>query len=36
MKIVKLFYRCKANANITDNEDRTPLHLAAERGKNTV
>ena len=30
--MVKLLYKFKANASLTDHQDRTPLHLAAEKG----
>lgn len=34
--MVKYFYSVRASANILDNEDRTPMHLAAERGHASV
>lgn len=30
--MIRTLYLARANATITDNEDRTPMHLAAERG----
>lgn len=30
--LVKYFYGVRASASITDNQDRTPMHLAAEYG----
>ncbi|KZS01165.1 Notch-regulated ankyrin repeat-containing protein, partial [Daphnia magna] len=34
--IVKYLHMLHANPNISDNEDRTPVLIAAERGKTTV
>ena len=31
--IVECLYSYKADANILDNQERTPLHVAAEKGK---
>ncbi len=30
--MIRTLYLARANATLTDNEDRTPMHLAAERG----
>ena len=29
---IRVLFMAKANASIADNEDKTPIHLAAERG----
>ena len=29
---VRILFMARANSSITDNEDRVPIHLAAERG----
>ncbi|XP_069477814.1 serine/threonine-protein phosphatase 6 regulatory ankyrin repeat subunit B-like isoform X2 [Ambystoma mexicanum] len=34
--LLKFFYQCKANPNIVDKLDRSPLHIAAERGHTNV
>ena len=35
-KIVRILFMSRANASIVDNEDRAPIHLAAERGHTTI
>ncbi len=30
--MIRTLYLARASANVTDEEDRTPMHLAAERG----
>ncbi|XP_056378829.1 serine/threonine-protein phosphatase 6 regulatory ankyrin repeat subunit A-like isoform X2 [Hyla sarda] len=34
--MVKFLHQCKANPNLTDQMDRSPLHLAAERGHTGI
>lgn len=34
--LVKYFYGVRASASITDNQDRTPMHLAAENGHANI
>lgn len=34
--LVKYFYGVRASASITDHQDRTPMHLAAENGHASV
>ncbi|XP_030045854.1 serine/threonine-protein phosphatase 6 regulatory ankyrin repeat subunit B-like [Microcaecilia unicolor] len=34
--LLKFFYQCKANPNITDKLDRSPLHVSAERGHTNI
>lgn len=34
--LLKYFYGVRASASITDNQDRTPMHLAAENGHANV
>ncbi|GIX84602.1 ankyrin-1 [Caerostris extrusa] len=36
LEILKVFFQFRANANITDNQDRTPLHIAAEKGFSAI
>jgi len=34
--LVKYFYGVRASASITDHQDRTPMHLAAENGHASI
>ena len=34
--MVRALFMARANANLQDNEDRAPIHLAAERGYSTI
>ena len=34
--MIRTLYLARANATVTDNEDRTPMHLAAEKGHTGV
>ncbi|XP_029443072.1 serine/threonine-protein phosphatase 6 regulatory ankyrin repeat subunit A-like [Rhinatrema bivittatum] len=34
--LLKFFYQCKANPNIADKLDRSPLHICAERGHTHI
>lgn len=34
--LCKFYYLCKANPHITDNEDRTPIFLAAMKGNTQL
>lgn len=34
--LVKYFYGVRASAHIADNQDRTPMHLAAENGHANI
>jgi ankyrin repeat protein len=35
-QVLKLLWKLKADANILDNDEKTPLHIAAESGRTSV